>query len=177
MLRRERHRVGEVHEGRRELADDREDERQHEITAALAVRARRVDRVGRETACALAREEAEPAAEPARLQQDEDTEDGRGDERHLHTGHELADRPPVGDAARERHEEQDHGEQPDHADDALDGQHGGALDRPAGQANGVVEAPGVEPHGAGRDDAEVAADEVAAREEAESELDALAAKE
>ena len=80
------------------------------------------------------------------------------------------------DAPRKRHEEQDHGEQTDQAEDALHGQHRGALDGPPRQANRVVEAPGIESHGARRDDAEVPADEVAPREEAEAELDPLPAQ-
>ena len=92
----------------------------------------------------------------------------RGGDRHLHRRHQLAERLPLRDAAGERHEEQDHDEEPDQPEQALDDQGGRALDRLPRQPDGLVEAPRVESHRARRDDAEVAADEVRAVEEADT---------
>ena len=53
----------------------------------------------------------------------------------------LAERLPLRDPAGERHEEEDHGEEPDQPEQALDGERGRALDRPAGEPDRLVESP------------------------------------
>jgi hypothetical protein len=135
----------------------------------------RVDDVAREPPQLLRRHEPQETAEPARLEQQQHTGDHRGGERHLHRADHLAERLALRDAAGERHEHEDHGEEADEADQALDRERGRAFDRLPREADRLVEPPGVEPHRARRDDAEVAADEVRVREIAEPEVDALAA--
>ena len=80
---------------------------------------------------------------------------------------------PCDDPAGERHEQQDHREQRDQPEQAFDHQGGRALDRLPRQPDGLVETPAVQAHGARRDDAEVAADEVRAAQEPVRHDDAL----